>query len=285
MKWATATSRGSLADIHGFVGSVLAVFPGSMYIAGSSPVADMLVVHDPHHGHTPTSVLVDRSNLSVVRPGDPVAARAGYLRAGDLIVDLGQAAVWTPPAALSGAPSAVSLGRSRLTLRERLPATAPEVHRRMSRLLAALADPRDDALESALTRIIGLGAGLTPSGDDAIVGMLGVLHRVCAPSTAATLLGRLHRTVPPVLERTTPISAHYLRLALRGAFSERLTALLDTVAEGPERGALHDGRLDAAIDAVVAVGATSGADALAGVTLTLDVLADPIRFYCVEDVA
>ncbi len=89
----------------------------------------------------------------------------------------------------------------------------------------------------------------------------------------------------PLLERTTPISAHYLRLALRGAFSERLTALLDTVADGPERGALHDSRLDAAIDAVAAVGATSGADALAGVTLTLDVLADPARFVCVKDVA
>ena len=264
---------------------MLALFPGSLYIAGSSPSADLLVVHDPSHGHTPTSVLVDRSSLSEVRPGDTVAGRAGYLRVGDLIVDLRHAAVWTPPVALSAAWSTAGLERSRRVLRERRPAMSPEFHRRMSRLMAALNDHHDDGVELALTGLIGFGPGLTPSGDDAVVGLLGVLHRVCAPSMAAVHLGRLRRTVPPVLGRTTPISAHYLRLAIRGAFSERLTALLDTIADGPERGALHDSRLDAAIDAVLAVGATSGADALGGVTLTLDVLAAPGRFQCVRDVA
>ena len=105
----------------------------------------------------------------------------------------------------------------------------------MNRLLAALADPHDDRARVGARQDSSVSAqASTPSGDDAIVGMLGVLHRVCAPSTAAALLGRLHRTVPAVLERTTPISAHYLRLALRGAFSERLTALLDTVADGQD---------------------------------------------------
>jgi hypothetical protein len=61
------------------------------------------------------------------------------------------------------------------------------------------------------------------------------------------------------LHRTGDISGHYLRLAVTGHFGERLVALCDALAAGTRD------ELDAAAAAVVATGATSGADALLGV--------------------
>ena len=277
MQWTSATSRGPLADIHGFRGTVLAVFPGAIYIAGARPESDLLVVHDASHGHTPTSLLVERSSLTNVEPGEAVHGRAGYLRAGELIVDARHAAVWTPRPASATTRSSAELTQSCRKLRDSVPATAIDRLGQMNQLLSVIGDPRGAGIESALTRIIGSGPGLTPSGDDALVGMLGVLHRVCEPSAAAVHLGQLRGSIPDLLRRTTPISAHYLRLALRGAFGEHLTVLLDAIADGSDP--------DAAIERVIAVGATSGADALGGIALTLDSLANRARFQCSKDVA
>ena len=277
MERTAATSRGPLAEIHGFRGTVLSVFPGAMYIAGATAESDLLVVHDASHGHTPTSLLVDRRSLSTVEPGDAVAGRAGYLRAGELIVDVRQAAVWTPRLPSATGPSPEALAQSHRAVLEHLPATALQRLGPMPDVLMTVGDARDAVVESALMKVIGSGPGLTPSGDDALVGMLGVLYRVCAPSEAIASVIQLRRVVPDLLWRTTPISAHYLRLGLRGAFGEHLIDLLDTIADGLEPGA--------AIERVLTVGATSGADALAGVALTLDMLADRAHFQCRRDVA
>jgi len=223
------------------------------------------VVHDVDHGHTPTSVLVDCASLRgwAVDPGDEAAGRAGHLRLGDLLVDVRQAQVWQPPcpAASVGVPPVTPLLEQLWPRRESAAELARACHRAMDALLHDRADP-----VSALAPLVGWGPGLTPAGDDSLVGMLAVLHRAAPPALAAGPLHRLEVVLPRLLHRTTIISAHYLRLALRGAFTEHLAALVDD--------AVPSGAPSAArIERLLRTGATSGADALTGVTVALSALA------------
>jgi hypothetical protein len=74
--------------------------------------------------------------------------------------------------------------------------------------------------------------------------------------------------LPPLLARTSPISAHYLRLALAGHVGEHLLTLVDACLGGSAPPEL--------VARVRATGATSGADALVGVDAALGLLArDP----------
>jgi hypothetical protein len=117
--------------------------------------------------------------------------------------------------------------------------------------------------------LIGLGPGLTPSGDDFLGGVLIALRALGWPDVSDTvgrwLLGRANT-------RTHPISYAHLRCAADGAgaavLHDALAALMSPGAPG----------LRARLDAVAAMGHSSGWDALAGMALVanLAATAEPI---------
>jgi len=265
--WATARTRGHLAVVDGFRGVVTATFPRTIYV--TPPIGDLLVVHHAEHGPTPTSLLVD--DLPGVAPGDVVVGRAQHLRLGDVVVDARTARIWSPPPA----------PRSGIITEPIRPAGAHvdlDLVRPLVDALCAVerSEPARVALvEATLRPLVGRGVGLTPSGDDAIVGILAVLHRCAAPSVADGPLHALAPSLPPLLERTTPISAHFLRLALRGQFSERLVSVVDACCT-------PSGPTPEALDRLLATGATSGADAFAGVVAAHSLAPNPHSY---EDVA
>ena len=84
---------------------------------------------------------------------------------------------------------------------------------------------RDAAQTLEVARnLVGLGPGLTPSGDDFLVGCLrGLwLRRRNAPGVGQ-MLDRLQEELRPTLDaRTTRVSAEFIRYALDGAFAEVL---------------------------------------------------------------
>jgi hypothetical protein len=242
----TARTRGHLAVVDGFRGVVTAAFPRALYVTPTR--GDLLVVHDTVHGATPTSLLVESGTALPVAPGAPVVGRAGHLLLGDMVIDVRTATVWSPPTAPWSGVRAV-------------PARSSDAHvdtELVDELVDALASPDVARLRGVLLRLVGNGVGLTPSGDDAIVGIIAVLHRCVSPNVSPRALDALAVALEPVLDRTTAISAHFLRLALRGEFGERLVTVVDACCtpSGPDAEAL---------DRLLATGATSGADALAGV--------------------
>jgi hypothetical protein len=109
--------------------------------------------------------------------------------------------------------------------------------------------------------LMGLGVGLTPSGDDYLVGLLAGMEATDDPprhGLAAVIAGHA-----PL--RTTAIGAAALGQASRGAFAERLHDVLVALARG---------RLDqlaAPIERAMTYGATSGSDTLVGLFAALDV--------------
>jgi hypothetical protein len=116
--------------------------------------------------------------------------------------------------------------------------------------------PADGRLTPAhLDRLVGRGPGLTPLGDDVLAGWF----------TARAALGRpddvLAAAVRGRFPATTLLSATLLDCAIRG---EALPQLADWLADPT----------DSAGDALLAVGATSGAGLLAGAGLALASIED-----------
>lgn len=115
----------------------------------------------------------------------------------------------------------------------------------------------DDALcTGEWQSYLGLGGGLTPSFDDACVGMMAVF------SAAGVQFPHLTN-----YDATTDISARYLRLAQEGYWGQCVVDVVDALWDAQKN-------LQAAVTALAAVGATSGADMLYGMQVALALLSE-----------
>ncbi len=232
-----------------------------------------------------------------IRCASPIAPLCARLRQGqtailegatlrvptaDFVVDFSRAAVWsgTVAAALPGVRGAEPQGALRElweTLREHAPdqGVAPALFSSGSRrstlgralvarlaqtlpILARATEAGDaGAVVSTLGALVGLGAGLTPAGDDLIVGYLAALwsrsHR--EPGIAA-LLRALVVPVGQLSLHTNAISRQMLLDALRGHFAERLTEVVRCVC--------GSGNVAGASMRALEIGHSSGADVLCG---------------------
>jgi hypothetical protein len=122
-----------------------------------------------------------------------------------------------------------------------------------------------DVVDARVHEMVGAGAGLTPSGDDALCAVLLVLRGAGAERARA----QVDTAVGAAARRTTSLSASLLHAAARGyavpAVADLVRAVLcdDPVARGP------------ALAAVLAIGSSSGRDLVAGIAGALHVLATP----------
>jgi hypothetical protein len=101
--------------------------------------------------------------------------------------------------------------------------------------------------------LAGLGAGLTPAGDDFLSGAM--LAAWLAHPTPRRFCQILAQAAAP---RTTALSAAFLRAAARGQCNAAWHRLLGALAEGTETDVI------VAAQRVLGLGATSGADTLVG---------------------
>jgi len=199
--------------------------------------------------------------------GEHFDARDGALRTGRIELVLHRASVWRPAAPTRALHPACIERRLRLARRlvDERRATQPNVLDTVARpVLGALADAcrtldREQALRQ-LERLVGWGEGLTPAGDDFLVGLLAGLE-VLARGDERRL--RFHRAIGAAVtartHRTTPIAAHCLRLAAAGHHAEPLLELRDALVS-----AVDEGAVATALRRALAVGATSGADTVSG---------------------
>jgi hypothetical protein len=211
------------------------------------------------------------------------------LRPSGIRLLLDGAQTWSPPRR-TGLNDSASAQRSRILLLARaaadaapasgmatltqwialgFPAPALPAHpqaERCARLGRAIAEGDADAFSTLAEGLLGWGQGLTPSGDDFVVGMLLGLSRAgLASATAPSMLSAAARVVDlRARKHTTAISAGLLACAALGEADERLVALVDHV----QTGSPGEAEARAAADGW---GATSGWDALAGIGVTLSI--------------
>jgi hypothetical protein len=129
-------------------------------------------------------------------------------------------------------------------------------------ITASIADP-DQAAPPApgtLAPLLGLGPGLTPSGDDLIGGAMVAAHVLGEVGVCRHLWSAAG---PIVVAAGNPIAVAHLTAASQGLASDGIHRALDGITQGwrPSRDVL------AGIDAI---GHTSGWDAMAGVTLLVE---------------
>jgi hypothetical protein len=140
--------------------------------------------------------------------------------------------------------------------------------------VAALIEMRAQALVHALRRgdvdevcaqgraLLGLGPGLTPSGDDFLVGLFAVLNLPDSPCHG--LRRACDAIVADAPSRTNPISLAALREAAQGRIRDSVQTLLCALLGGQRDDVVH------ALARVLAIGSTSGRDMVSGIVCGLD---------------
>jgi hypothetical protein len=235
-------------------------------------------------------------SFEICRAGELVACRDDILRVGPLTIELRGTRRWkydlpslhadlTDPSAatawrcawdalnkrqiqLNAEIIAEDLFRSDGTIRTGVPRTAGKAMRGL-----VDATRRDDLLTAAssVRSLIGLGAGLTPSGDDLLVGYLaGLWCAVLDNSDLAQFVANLGKAVVRLSRRTTDISRAYLYHAARGQVSSRLADLAEAICRGE-----NSERLLTIAESAMRVGHTSGMDAVTGMLIGLAVWSSP----------
>ena len=246
-----AASRRLKGIVDGPVRSAMvrAAFPSAVYLDTGKGVVAVVAVDGLR---LPISVIVAATSstgpFGRVLPGDPAAVGGGRVCAGDLEVTIGR--WWTPqrpPALVRPEHLPARAARLARILRARRRILSDSVAGGLSRLGSSLRGRRQ--FGSVPASLVGLGEGLTPSGDDVLAGVLLALRYLGRPSCADALWASIAEQVP---RRTTALSATLLASAAEGDAVPQVIELLAALAGHRP--------LEPALDRLLAVGSTSGSD-------------------------
>jgi hypothetical protein len=269
--------------------NVEAVFERSFYIRRGD---DFMCVGEPVIGNGPLTLIANLGPLARLglQPGRPALVSGRHIRFGNAIrLDLDRCEPWHPPS-WPMSPPAIRLADTYAELARRAAVEAPQEgfarhvfgapesfvrplspERIMRGRIAAFegwlaavlnADHACvDDLATPVEDVIGLGPGLTPSGDDFLVGALALLDALDERATHAALARAI---TGASRARTSPLSRCFLRAAAAGHIGENLHRAVSSVMVGD---------IDAAVAAVGQIGHSSGWDMMAGIGIVLRVAA------------
>jgi uncharacterized protein DUF2877 len=261
-------SIGYLVPRSGFDGVVHSVYARACNIScGES----LLMLLSPDAPEGPTTLLLRNDSAldlrSCFQVGDAVVQSGARLLSNTADACASGATVWKPRAlATRVEPSqlAVNLCAARARIAAQLEHGGSVLHREARPTCARVERAcRDCELEQALleaTRLIGWGEGLTPAGDDFLVGLMSGLDALAVGSDARRgFLSRLGAAIAARTARTTRVAAHYLRLAAQGHFTANVHALRAALLSTNDVASVQR-----SVDAALRFGATSGADLATG---------------------
>ncbi|MGH3319110.1 MAG: DUF2877 domain-containing protein [Streptosporangiaceae bacterium] len=248
-------------------GRVLAAFPSATYVevAGVAEPRVLAVVTSDAVRLPVAIVLGTRSHHHPpggVAMGELVTVGGGLVQAGDARF---LASRWWDPRVEPPKTSRRGLERALTTLRHTLERCGSRpglgAHPTLETLASALAEGDLAGAVDSAERLVGLGPGLTPSGDDVLVGVLlalRLLGRGYTGGRRATMLADwLAAAVTSYADtRTTALAGSLLTCAARSQAAAEVTAVV--------RGLAAHETLEPAIRRLLAAGHTSGPDLACG---------------------
>ncbi|MDQ0175415.1 oxamate carbamoyltransferase subunit AllH family protein [Bacillus chungangensis] len=161
----------------------------------------------------------------------------------------------------SGKQNGFDMDLARFLLREYKQSDSSfEIVRKMYKLQEKLDSNDPAAIEEILRFFIGRGKGLTPTGDDMLIGILAI-HALTGRVTS-TFINKLKQLVYHS-QLTTDVSKTYLQYALKGQFSDTITDILYVFSRS------NIGNVDFLIEKLLQTGHTSGVDTAIGMCLAL----------------
>ncbi len=273
----------------GLVGHVCASSRHSCYLQTLD--GEVLCIADEALGHGPLTVSIsldERMNLQAlgVVEATSVTVESGCVHISSLALDLEGAPVWRPlPPGIASANSATDAARRlAVAIGPQTPADGlgcllPHAENiaagqvveagcvsalgtlattAVTSMVNGLRSSHAPSTEAGVRGLLGLGPGLTPSGDDLLVGLLLALHAGRSPT--ADTLARIVAQYAPCM--TGMISVAILKQAALGYGSEAIHQVIDALISGvPEDEMLPKAGV------LTGVGHTSGWDTLVGILL------------------
>ena len=264
----TVESIGYLVPQTNFSGRVHSVFAQACNLACNDT---LLALCTFGAGDAPATLRLVRGAPNDLRAlfevGERIDCRQGWLRTSRAELQWVDASVWRPAEPglrLPPSRTAEHLRNAHRRLAQHRRTHASVIDGEAAPVAAALGDAcRSLDSERAtrhVDRLIGWGEGLTPAGDDFLIGLLAGLD-ACVPvnGRGRRFRNALTAAFTGLTQRTTPIAAHYLRLAEGGHYNSSLIVLRNALLSEDD-GAV----VDAALQRALAIGATSGADTVTG---------------------
>ncbi|TKS59326.1 MAG: hypothetical protein EWM72_02338 [Nitrospira sp.] len=293
-----------------FSGVIHSVFHHACNVSLKSD--ELLTLVSSEKGNFPQGIRLETSPkftfLNQLRVGQPVACRGGIIRisGSDLSIDLRTASHWhvdlkglrvdlhQRDTAQAWAVAWVELGKHRrgdgisgmiaaIPLPRQNPVTSPGikilVERAVQTLPALINATRNFQVEGAITAIrplIGLGPGLTPSGDDFIVGYLaGLWSTAGSDSSRLRFISTVGAWLSQAAVGTNAISYTYIKSAVKGNISEPIVTLAQRFGQANNMDSVRE-----AAGTALQVGDTSGADGVLGLLLGCIAWTAPSLFCC-----
>lgn len=130
--------------------------------------------------------------------------------------------------------------------------------KQINALMDAVTSNDEMEIESVLRYLLGRGKGLTPSGDDHIVGLLAVL------TVTKQLSSTFVKTIKGLIEQesiTTEVAMEYLQYATKGEFSSSVTAVIYDLVQK------KNNTLENSMLKLIAMGHSSGVDTAFGILI------------------
>lgn len=250
----------------------MAVFEHSVLLGNGSLV---ITLGSVAIGRGPLNVLLSDDDWSKVAgaSGDWSSDGLALLSAG-VVIRLGLAAIWEPPAwSCTAPPGELAHALASLRLEGRSAPSESLFHAAVGEKVRG-SWPWQAAADDEMTRLrkwlseggtppvglVGLGPGATPAGDDLLAGVLVTLAALGDDDRRRSLAAAVRNSAA---QRTTPLSAALLDAAGDGLAGEDLSAAIAALVSADLS------RVPTAVSVAARHGATSGWDALGGAALVL----------------
>jgi len=256
------------------VGEVLASFPNSFYIRTPN---DQLLFFTNRALPSPITVIIDASDnfANVIKPHEELLCQNSRLFTRNLSIDLKQ--VSRQPISEDStrrSPDFVRLVEASEILSvilsiidtkgSALDATLRPIHNSITDFVRNIIDLRDgEEFVAAALKIVGLGMGFTPSGDDLLLGFLLVYNSLAQTIARAPI----HLEFKHLVKRTNWISAKLLDYAQHLLIDDQMQAVVDSISNIDQDPVL-------AVETLIPRGHTSGIDIAAGIVLGISVICD-----------
>ncbi|PWB70793.1 MAG: hypothetical protein C3F07_16080 [Anaerolineales bacterium] len=195
--------------------------------------------------------------LEYLNVESPISILEGMLQIGDLRINIRDAEVWNPRPdweRLNNRRDDIAERLTQLSVADYLFSTSPIPNFPVSGLSQSLVSADITKAGLLASQIAGLGVGLTPSGDDFLMGAVHAVWIIHPYQLASNLANEIADTSIP---QTTSLSAAWLEAAGNGEAGILWHELFDTLI-------LPDSDLQVPVSKILSIGETSGADALTG---------------------
>jgi hypothetical protein len=288
-----------------YIGKVAGVYAGA---ANFSFGNYLITAADKTQGNLPYGILCDFSNIELkknIHSGDPAEIDVNSLRAGSGILEIlfQGAAEWSPefrlPLEKKDIPTILTNTNyieEKLVKNNKMEGLAPLVavlpqimgststsmkhfsvleqsaFNTLSKLAAAFRDWDAVMIEQATKGLIGLGIGLTPSGDDVLAGLFGTLFITLEERDRKWLLSAFQNTIKQISGQTTDVSTGTLNAVSEGYYPERFSTLIAAIIRNGDTG-----EVDKPLKEMLRWGSTSGSEIILGMLLGFNLATERLK--------